>query len=1011
MVAALWPLRWCCYTLLVSLVADVRAADIPLKATPLEIPATATPADLAFPLRASVPLARGWLKANELDRLAVVEAGKTSGLVPAQFEPAMSWPDGSIAVLHVPFVARWDGGAARKYLLVHSAKSPPKQPEVPPAETDFVQELLRSGPLLVDSRGIEFRARWDEEAAKNLRAERGPAVSRVELSGWYQSERKVVAPLAKFWLLAERYAAAPRIITIDLATTFADFDEAGIHQLGFEMPNLPPGTIVLTRQFEAKAPFRVDKTGDGFTVWQWPGDRAPTNRDDVSLERLAAFACFRESPDGVLWSRLASEYVAGLQRVNASGETEECDWRYAASSRLSGVSMRLKFAIVLPPDGNPQAGEVNPDDAKALQTLFEHAPVPLPSAAHIAASGLFGPVAAPGKDFADIEQTIRGGLIGHMEGPSKRYGYRGWHIFGCTFHDELMQLKRPRYHRVWNNNHYGHLASLWQEVWRADPRDRTELLYWARAATDHWGSVSLCRYDSKRGVVSGRRTPVGSFAVTPGATVAWRDLGNFMHCKAFLPWGSRAYGDNWRDADGGTRGHLAHAHDLLWAWLIDSDPWARQGYELWLSQVQFPASGDLRQARQTNQTLLEAIWAYRYARRADLVPSIQGMLDVLIARPIVAHGDEPLWAPSWPSEAYELLEAEPALDPDGSRRAKLKTWIVESADAIGLKRSSAWSLALAAKAYEFTADPKYLTQHAATLDRMQRRLWRGEDSWAGYGLAPLIGDGHLPWQWPRFLAALRKAGIDQLDPPAEPGHYFVAQSRYNHAADIAARGSEILIAKPAGVRELAIDCGTITTYSLHAASMQMMDPAGKTVWSEPRIATEEPLVRRASSYDVYRLRRTLPEAAGVFRLKIGAHELGLFQGIAGGLPECQVLESVKIDAWSEPVRYSAQISRGYLVRRAAGLIKLRCKAAGERDGSHVTIEGPGMPRWDRWLVAGTSDEVPLLGTGPWKVDLFGDGTSVTLLEIESTSQQPLLYGADAEQVRQFLGPSGPAPRN
>ncbi len=507
-------------TLIVAGAGTLRADEPTLESIPLEIPPLNTAIDLAFPLRAAVPLPKGWLPAAELNRVAIVEAAKTQRLVPAQFEPALTWSDGSIAVLHAPFAVHWDAGAPRKYWLVRSPNAV-AQPHAKAADAKLLRDLVTAGPLLLDTRDLEFRAKWDDRL--EIQEEAGAAVTRVEASGWYRAKRRHVSPLAEFWISAERYADTPGIITIDLATTFADFDSAGIVKLGFEMPELPEGTRILTRGFAAKAPFRVDRTQKGFTVWQWPGDETPSNREDLSLKRLAAFACFRESPDGVLWERLPPEYVAALRRINEMGESHECLWNYAAASRLSGVSMHCRFAIVLPDDTMP---EPDANEASIQEALFEHTPIPLPSNAHIAATGLFGPMAAPGDDFPDIEATIRAGLIGHMEAPSKRYGYKGWHIFGCTFHEEMMSLNRPCYHRVWNNNHYGHTGTLWQEVCRAGLRDRAEMLYWARTATDSLASISLCRYDSQRGFYTGRLTPEGQFLHRPGATVAWRNWGS-----------------------------------------------------------------------------------------------------------------------------------------------------------------------------------------------------------------------------------------------------------------------------------------------------------------------------------------------------------------------------------------------------------------------------------------------------------------------------------------------------
>ncbi len=355
-------------------------------------------------------------------------------------------------------------------------------------------------------------------------------------------------------------------------------------------------------------------------------------------------------------------------------------------------------------------------------------------------------------------------------------------------------------------------------------------------------------------------------------------------------------------------------------------------------------------------------------------------------------------APEWPSEALELYEEQPALDPDETRRARLKKWIVDSADAVGLRLKNLWTWALCAKSYELTGDTTYLTRHAATVDRACRKLYRGHDRWAGHGLAPMTGDHHMARQWPRLLWGLRRAKIDKLVPPPEPGQYLGSQTRFNHDGDIAARGTEILISKPAETTPLTFDAK-----SPQAASLTALDPSGKPLWKDPQL-TSTNKVERPSSWTVYRTERELAGPAGIYHIKVGAHRMGLFQGLAGGLPECQVLQNNHIADWTDPVVYSVQVTSGWLARAGGSApIKLRWKAAGDRAGSHVTIESNGAPRWDRWLPGGSSDELVLEGPGPWKLDVFGDGASLTTLEIEATTERPLLYGANLDDIRKIAG--------
>ena len=122
--------------LLVAAGSAVRANESKLKSIPLEIPSLNRGAGPDVSAARSVPLPKGWLPAGELDRVAIVETAKAKRLVPAQFEPAMTWADGSIAVLHVPFAVKWDAGVQRKYWLVRSPKTV-QQPTATPADAQL----------------------------------------------------------------------------------------------------------------------------------------------------------------------------------------------------------------------------------------------------------------------------------------------------------------------------------------------------------------------------------------------------------------------------------------------------------------------------------------------------------------------------------------------------------------------------------------------------------------------------------------------------------------------------------------------------------------------------------------------------------------------------------------------------------------------------------------------------------------------------------------------------------
>ncbi len=121
--------------------------------------------------------------------------------------------------------------------------------------------------------------------------------------------------------------------------------------------------------------------------------------------------------------------------------------------------------------------------------------------------------------------------------------------------------------------------------------------------------------------------------------------------------------------------------------------------------------------------------------------------------------------------------------------------------------------------------------------------------------------------------------------------------------------------------------------------------------------------------------------------------------MAGGLPECQLLSNVKIDQWDEPVRYRCKLTKGWLVPLTETPITLRFKALGRSDASYLALTPRGGKTSERWLISGQSIDVALQpGTGPWQLDVFGDVSSVTEMEIQASVPVPLFYGNQLEQI-------------
>ncbi|HEV3137896.1 MAG TPA: hypothetical protein VGZ26_08320, partial [Pirellulales bacterium] len=519
------------------------------------------------------------------------------------------------------------------------------------------------GPSLVDDLGISWHAMHDEKADVVVE-QLGPAQVTVKASGWYQNSEKRVEPFCRFVTRIIAFADSP-IVKIDHATIFADdMRRHAIAELAFKVPladvkgfststldgrfddkltsvwfaQLSPNHLVtisrhgpestrgdktaeastrsegwfsahlegqrvvlLTKDFWHKFPKEVGIADDGITYYAWPrhGELSKPSETATRPENVYKFLCFQTGK--LLDSRLPSEYFTALDDQT---DTTECKAQYARAANLEGVTIHNEFALAfLSGSANSKLGD---DQAARLQRLYAQSPIARMSPEALAVSGALGPVAAAGKDFPEVQKTVRDGMLGYARS-IPRYGDYGWAIYGNTHHEELMNPKaagvpggRPSLHRVWNNNHYQHVSTSWRMfAMDDDPR----LLEWARICTDNYTSIGQVRYDGGRGHVD------GSHKRLPGPDVKHHDPGAFWHCKAFVPWGGRDFGMDRNDADSGLTGHWPDPSGLLLAWLFDANRWAKDGYELWLDHVKFPTGGT---RREVNTALVHAITAYEY---------------------------------------------------------------------------------------------------------------------------------------------------------------------------------------------------------------------------------------------------------------------------------------------------------------------------------------------------------------------------------------------------------------
>lgn len=915
------------------------------------------------------------------------------------------------------------------------------------------QPLVRGvgGPSVVDGDGTLWHAMYDKEA-KIVIEQQGPARVTVKATGWYQTPEARDDAFCRFTTRITATAGSP-IVRIDHATTFADdMKKHAVAELAFKFPLVEAGAfssatlrgafsdkaravylaqladdrlwriaqtgpdadrdirsrgdyersagwfsttagdrrvVLLTKDFWQKCPKEVKLSPDELVYYAWPkhGELCGDDPDATRLEKIYKFQCFHRG--NLLTSLLPKNYFDALKNQQ---DTTECRAEYAAAANMQGVSLRNEFALVILPD----AADAQALDARLgkLEQLYLQDPAARVSPAAMAASGAFGPVAAAGHGFDEFEDTAVRSVLGFAHSVV-RYGDYGWAIYGNTHHAELMNPAaagvpggRPSLHRVWNNNHYQHVSTAWQ-VWalNGDPR----LLQWARTSTDNYASIGEMRYDKKW-----YQQPPGK---SRRPSVKFHYPGAFYHCKGLVPWGGRDYGmpEATDDVDAHWTGHWTDPAALLLAWLLDADRWSKDGYDLWLSEVQLPTGGV---AREANSTLVQEIQAYQYEPRPEFLESIRRRGSRLMAGPLINQRPGPLWAPDWLSRYHEMFPDDKAFE----------KFLLESADTMGINDEAFCTLALCASAYDITGDKKYLLQHAGTLDRIRRRLFHDPAGrWEDYGNGPgPLGDWQFARQWHRFARALVDAGITKLEPVHEDGSYLGSVTRFDNEADLAARATTVLFQKPDDApMRLVLDGMGLSRSDVAATSLRLMSPARRSLWFVPRIPMSKgstQWTRRPSTWNAGREIYKAEGPPGLYTLLIGSDQ-SFFQGISPG-PECQLVRNEQVPNWNEPVTHRCQITTGWLVPVTRSPITLEFSATGTRNGSHVSVEPTGGTRWERWLVAGNSDRLRLdHAQAPWKLEVHGQRTSVTDIVVKSSVPVPLLFGhklEDVEAIRRIL---------
>ncbi len=325
------------------------------------------------------------------------------------------------------------------------------------------------GPSLVDERGIVWHAMHDDRA-EIVVEQQGPAQVTIRASGWYQTAERRVEPFCRFVTRITAFAGSA-MIRFDHATIFADdMRKHAVAELAFKfaipgakgfasgplkgafgdslsaawlaqlsanrlLEVAETGTdhapqakitgkhrrsagwfgaelddrrvVLLTKDFWEKCPKEVKIGRDELVYYAWPRHGELAERDEAALrpEGVYKFQCFQTGK--LLDSRLPNEYFTALE---AQTDTTECKAVYARAANLEGVAVHNEFALTFVPDA--ASGGRTDAPIERLERLYVEDPIARVSPAAVAASGVFGPVAASGPEFRAVHKAVRDGMLG-----------------------------------------------------------------------------------------------------------------------------------------------------------------------------------------------------------------------------------------------------------------------------------------------------------------------------------------------------------------------------------------------------------------------------------------------------------------------------------------------------------------------------------------------------------------------------------------------------------------------
>jgi YetA-like protein len=543
--------------------------------------------------------------------------------------------------------------------------------------------------------------------------------------------------------------------------------------------NNPSNTVtVLAKHFWQKFPKEVAMEGSDISIYTWPKSnvQAFDEEEELRLDEIYKFWCFHQGDD--------INFSVPQIYIDTLGKAEELDDSNSDTSLEGqieklrqatgdGVAVFNEFALYFSGDNT---------DIASIAKLYQQDPIALPNQKWIADSKVFGNVSERiAGAFDEIEETIIDAPLAYTD-PSLNNNY-GMYNFGDSNNNYNFSKGRPYLHRVWSNNHYQQVYSMWQLVaLRNENRFSTlsnetrfdNLLQRVRSMTDHCASIDMLR-DS-------------IMVPRPGGGWDTINVGAFRHTKGLVHWGNQE--------EAGLTKHWSDPSGIHMAWLIDANRWAKDGFVDWTKSMQkfgfiLFTNLDNDDARNLSQHLFNLICLYNYnsslkdkfektigeaivssANTLLFESSSNGVFDTPKI-PKIFHSIEngprnmnsPLWAPLVLNKFYDWR----ANAPD---KSEYDYGIVTNAK---LRDSHInMQLGLASLAYGLTKDPSILKRHFYFLEYFPKNIYQNPRSdYHHFGMGTwALGDQHIPMQWPTFLKTLTGAGYDSIPATEEHGTYF-----------------------------------------------------------------------------------------------------------------------------------------------------------------------------------------------------------------------------------------------